>query len=384
MSEPKGVRVTPRLRRFLEEGHQTPFVVVDLDVVAERYERLAKSLPNVAIHYAVKANPAPEILKLLVELGSSFDVASPTEIELCRQAGADPATLSYGNTIKRRDDIASAHAFGVRQYAVDCDAEVDKVAAMAPGSTVACRVLCDGDGAAWPLSRKFGCPPEHAGPILRRAASAGLGTGVVFHVGSQQRDPGAWSGAIELAAGILDELRADGIEPEVLNVGGGFPGTYEDHAPEIEAFGAAIGAELDALGDRLPARVVAEPGRYLVADAGVLQSEVLLVSHKDDPDVRWVFLDVGVFTGLVEALDESIRYVIRTPHDGGPTGPAVVAGPTCDSIDVLYERQPYDLPLALAEGDRVLLLGTGAYTTTYSTVGFNGFAPLRSHVLGKR
>ena len=179
---------------------------------------------------------------------------------------------------------------------------------------------------------------------------------------------------------MFDELRRDGIEPRVVNIGGGFPGTYATPAPAIESYGKAIMAMLDELGDRLPAEVIAEPGRYLVADAGVVQSEVLLVSTKE-PGVRWVFLDVGVFTGLVETADEAIRYVVRTPRDGEPTGPAVVAGPTCDSTDVLYERHPYDLPLDLAEGDLVQLLNAGAYTAACSTVGFNGFPPLATYIL---
>jgi ornithine decarboxylase len=376
------IEPTARVRRYLDERHPTPFVVVDLEVVAEQYELLSAALPGASLHYAVKANPAPEILALLVDLGSRFDVASPAEIELCLAAGATPADLSYGNTIKRRDDIAAAHSLGLRHFAVDCDAEVDKVAAVAPGASVSCRVLCDGTGAAWPLSRKFGCPSDQAAPILRRAAAAGLGVGVGFHVGSQQHDPDAWAGAIDTALDIFDELRADGIEPEVLNLGGGFPGTYSSAVPPIQTFGKAIAAHMAANADRLPPTIIAEPGRFLVADAGVLQAEVLLVSRKEDPDVRWVYLDVGVFTGLVEAMDESIRYLIRTPHDGGPTGPAILAGPTCDSIDILYERHPYRLPVDLAEGDRIELMATGAYTTTYSSVAFNGFPPLRSVVLG--
>jgi ornithine decarboxylase len=375
---------TERQVAFLREGHPTPFVVMDLDVVAQRYHELVAALPGVGMYYAVKANTAPEVLALLVELGARFDVASPAEIEACLAAGALPEELSFGNTIKRRVDVADAHRLGIRHFAVDCVDEVDKVADAAPGSVVSCRILCNGDGAAWPLSRKFGCSPGDAVRILRRAHAAGLGVGTGFHVGSQQYEPDAWAGALELAAGVFDELRRDGIEPVVVNLGGGFPGSYVTPAPAIETYGKAIMQMLEELGDRLPESVIAEPGRYLVADAGVVQSEVLLVSVKDDPDLRWVFLDVGVFTGLVETADEAIRYVIRTPHDGTPTGPAVVAGPTCDSTDVLYERHPYELPLDLAEGDLVELMSAGAYTAACSSVGFNGFPPLATHILPAR
>ena len=153
--------------------------------------------------------------------------------------------------------------------------------------------------------------------------------------------------------------------------------------PPISAYGDAI---TDALhrhlgpthGDTLP-RILAEPGRYLVADAGVLETEVVLVARKHEFDAkRWVYLDCGKFGGLAETMDEAIRYRLRTKHDGAATGPVVIAGPTCDSADVLYEKSDYELPLSLTEGDRVLFLSTGAYTTTYAAVGFNGFDPLRS------
>ncbi len=128
--------------------------------------------------------------------------------------------------------------------------------------------------------------------------------------------------------------------------------------------------------------MIAEPGRYLVADAGVMQTEVVLVARKAAYDEqRWVYLDVGMFGGLAETMGEAIRYRLRTPHDGGSTGPVVLAGPTCDSADILYQHYSYQLPLALEPGDRVDVLSAGAYTTTYSTVGFNGFAPLAAYYL---
>jgi ornithine decarboxylase len=271
------LQLTERQAAFLRERRPTPYVVMDLDVVAERYRELVDALPGVGMHYAVKANTAPEILTLLVELGARFDVASPAEIQACLEAGALPEELSFGNTIKRRSDVAAAHRLGIRHFAVDCIDEVDKVADAAPGSVVSCRILCSGEGAAWPLSRKFGCSPDDAVQILRHAHASGLGVGTGFHVGSQQHEPEAWAGALDLAGRVFDELRRDGIEPVVVNLGGGFPGSYVTPAPAIETYGKAILGMLEELGDRLPAMVIAEPGRYLVADAGVLQSEVLMV-----------------------------------------------------------------------------------------------------------
>ena len=327
------------------------------------------------VYYAVKANPAMPILARLVALGSAFDVASPAEIDRVLLAGADPSTISYGNTIKKRRDIAYAASCGVRRYTIDAEAELDKLVDVAPDASVCVRLRHECGGADWPLSRKFGCDAAEVGRLLVLAAEAGMETGVSFHVGSQQRDLGAWDDTLEVVAGLIER---SGATPSFLNLGGGFPGTYREGAPAIEEYGTAVRA---ALRRWFPAgldEIMIEPGRYLVADAGVLRSEVVLVSRRSVEDQeRWVYLDCGKFHGLAETMDEAIRYRLRTPHDGAgvPCGPVAIAGPTCDSADVLYEKSAYELPLALTEGDFVDVLSTGAYTTTYSSVGFNGFAP---------
>lgn len=381
---PMSLQPGPETAALLAAGLPTPFVVVDLDVVGDRYRSLAAALPGVAVHYAVKANPDPAVLARLVSEGSSFDVASWGEVEQCLDAGAAPSSISFGNTVKRRDVVARAHEAGIRQFAFDSRAELEKLAAVAPGSVAVCRIRCDGAGAAWPLSNKFGCAADEAVELLRAAAASGLELGLSFHVGSQQCDPGAWGPALADVAMVVEKLGTDGLDLSVLNLGGGFGASYVDsEAPDADTYGRSIRRELERwLGGAVPPMLVAEPGRYLVADAGVIQSEVLLVSRRGEGAGRWVYLDVGVFTGLFEAVGEAIRHRVRTPHDGGPSEPAVLAGPTCDSVDVLAEEHRVDLPLALAEGDRVELLGAGAYTTTYSTVGFNGFAPLASHTVG--
>src|SRR6476646_172345 len=159
--------MTARIREFLKRRtDEGPCLVVDLDVVRENYSAFAKALPDSKVFYAVKANPAPEILRLLVDLGASFDVASVSETEAVLAAGATPERISYGNTIKKESEIAKAFGLGVTQFAVDCEAEVEKVARKAPGSRVICRIHCDGSGADWPLSRKFGCEPAYAADIL--------------------------------------------------------------------------------------------------------------------------------------------------------------------------------------------------------------------------
>lgn len=375
--------VPARIERFLTgEEPPTPCLVIDLDVVEERYRALAAALPEAEVYYAVKANPSPGVLARLAALGSRFDVASPAEIGLCLGAGVDPGRISYGNTVKKRRDIELAFAAGVRLFVVDSEEELGKVAAAAPGSTVLVRVLVSGEGADWPLSHKFGCEPDMAVDLLVQAATLGLvPAGVSFHVGSQQKRPEMWDPAIELAGSVVRQARAAGVAVDVVNLGGGFPARYTPDVPEIEAYGTAI---RDAVGRHLgdlPVRILCEPGRYVVGDAGVLRAEVVLVSRKRYGDEhRWVFLDIGRFGGLAETENEAIRYPLVTSC-AGPVGPVVLAGPTCDSVDVLYERTRYELPLTLSEGDTVDILAAGAYTAAYASAGFNGFGPLQVHEL---
>lgn len=360
-----------------------PCLVLDLDVVADNFRAFERALPDSKIYYAIKANPAPEILRMLSQMGSCFDAASVAEVELAMNAGAPADRISFGNTIKKERDIARAYHLGVRMFAVDCVEEVEKIARVAAGSRVFCRVLTDGEGADWPLSRKFGCMPAMAVDVLRHARALGLDAyGVSFHVGSQQTDLGAWDRALGDAKQVFETLAGEGIVLRMVNMGGGFPTRYLKDVPAAEAYGRAIFEALSKhFGNAIPETVI-EPGRGMVGNAGVIKSEVVLISKKADNDnVRWVYLDIGKFGGLAETMDEAIRYPLVTRRDGDETAPCVLAGPTCDSADVLYEKTPYPLPLSLTIGDEVLIEGTGAYTTTYSAVAFNGFEPLRSYVI---
>ncbi|MDW8397625.1 MAG: type III PLP-dependent enzyme [Acetobacteraceae bacterium] len=374
--------MTPKVARFLaEKAPATPCLVLDVDRVAENYARLRAAMPLARIYYAVKANPAAPILARLVALGSSFDAASFNEVKACLAAGAAPSAISFGNTVKKERDIAAAFAEGVTMFAFDSEEELGKLARSAPGARVYCRILVENAGAEWPLSRKFGCEVAMARRLMIRAGELGLDPyGLSFHVGSQQTDTAAYQAAIGKVAMLFTDLRESGVKVRMVNLGGGYPVRYRTEVPEISDFGAAIMAAMaEHFGNDLPEMVI-EPGRFLVGDAGVVASEVVLVSRKaeDDP-VRWVYLDIGRFGGLAETEGEAIRYAIRTPHDGQPDGPVTIAGPTCDSADTLYEKSNYRLPLALKAGDRVELLSTGAYVTTYASQGFNGFAPLAEH-----
>lgn len=381
--------MTERIREFLRTRREDgPCVVIDLDVVRENYHAFARALPDTRVFYAVKANPAPEVLGLLAKLGSSFDCASVVEIELALAAGATADRISFGNTIKKERDVVRAMELGVRLFAVDCTAEVDKVARSAKAVGMAdarifCRILCDGAGADWPLSRKFGCVPEMAPDVLEHGHRQGLTAhGVSFHVGSQQGNVNAWDSALASASAVFKECALRGLSLSMVNLGGGFPARYLRPIPGVPAYGDAIFQALSKhFGNRLPETII-EPGRGMVGEAGLIEAEVVLISKKAaDDQVSWVYLDIGKFNGLAETMDEAIRYPIRSARDGDATVPCVLAGPTCDSVDVLYEKTPYMLPFSLEIGDKLLIEGTGAYTTTYSAVAFNGFPPLRQYVI---
>ena len=377
--------MTDRIREFLAANHEDgPRLVVDLDVVRENYLGFAQALPDTRVFYAVKANPAPEILSLLADLGSCFDAASMSEIEQALAAGATPDRVSFGNTIKKEKDIARAYALGVRLFAVDCDAEVDKIARAAPGAKVFCRILCDGAGAEWPLSRKFGCAPEMAARVLERAHGLGLvAHGLSFHVGSQQPNPRMWDRALKTSAAIFRDLAERGISLAMINLGGGFPTRYLKDVPTVRTYGQTIFRALRRhFGNRIPETII-EPGRGMVGNAGIIEAEVVLIARKSEHDrLRWVYLDIGKFNGLAETTDKMIRYPIRTDHDDDPVAPCVIA-----RAELQFRRRPlrkgalYPLPVSLEIGAKVLIEGTGAYTTTYASVGFNGFAPLKAYVI---
>ena len=376
--------MTQKVARYLAEmSPATPCRVMDVDRVEGNFRRLQAALPNARIYYAVKANPAAPILERLTGLGSFFDAASWQEVQMCLAAGAAAEHVSYGNTIKKERDIAAAFAAGVRMFAFDSEPELRKIARAAPGSRVYCRIFVENEGAEWPLSKKFGCEVDMAKRLMVLAGDLGLDAyGISFHVGSQQTSAAPYRSAIAKVATVFTDLAAAGVKLRMVNLGGGYPVRYKSEVPEIQEIGEAVmGAFAEHFGNDLP-EIVIEPGRFLVADAGTVCTEVVLVSRKGENDpVRWVYLDIGRFGGLAETEGEAIRYTLRTPRDGEAEGPVTIAGPTCDSVDTLYEKSNYRLPMGLTDGDRIEILSTGAYVTTYASQKFNGFAPLEEHYI---
>ena len=372
-----------KIKSFSEEK-ETPFLVVNLSTIKKKYEELTNNFPFAKIHYAVKANPAIEVLKLLKDLGSNFDVASVYELRKLLSIGVSPDRISYGNTIKKAKDIREHYDAGVRLYVTDSESDLRNIAKAAPGSKVFVRILTEGvETADWPLSRKFGCQADMAGDLVILAKKLGLEPyGISFHVGSQQRDIATWDAAISKARYIFSWLEEEeGIKLKMINMGGGFPANYTSRTNELTVYAEEITRYLiEDFGTDHP-EIILEPGRSLVGDSGVIVSEVVLISRKSRTALnRWIFTDVGKFSGLIETLEESIKFPIYSERKG-ETEECIIAGPTCDSQDIMYEDFKYDLPLTMAIGDRLYWLSTGAYTTSYSSVEFNGFPPLKTYFI---
>lgn len=368
-----------KIKQFADR-QETPFVVLDLDTIGRAYDDLTSNFPYAKIYYAVKANPAIEITQLLHQKGSNFDIASIYELDKVLACGVKPEQISYGNTIKKARDVRYFYEKGVRLFATDSAQDLRNIAKAAPGAKIYVRILTEGSGSAdWPLSRKFGCQTDMALDLLVLARDLGLVPyGVSFHVGSQQREIGVWDAAIGKVKSMFTRLfEEQGIQLRMINLGGGFPANYLTKTNPLTAYAEEITRFLtEDFGDDLP-EIILEPGRSLVANAGVLVSEVILVARKSRMAIeRWVYADAGKFSGLIETMDESIKFPIWTEKQG-ELEDVVIAGPTCDSADIMYEDYKYGLPLNLASGDRLYWLSTGAYTTSYSSVEFNGFPPLK-------
>src|SRR5690606_36418980 len=369
-----------RLKTFADQ-HDTPFMVLDSKTFTRQLDELIEAFPYAKTYYAIKANPMPELLRILRDRGCCFDVASRYELDKVMAEGVTGDRISYGNTIKKPKDIRYFYEKGVTLFATDSEADLRNIAKAAPGSRVFVRILTEGSETAdWPLSRKFGCQTDMAMDLCLLARDLGLVPyGISFHVGSTQRDIGAWDSAIAKVKVIFERLKdEDGVNLRMINLGGGFPANYISRTNDLKTYAEEITRFLrEDFGDEFP-EIILEPGRSLVANAGLLVSEVVLISRKDRTSLhRWVFTDIGKFGGLIETMDESIKYPLYVEKKG-ETEEVVLAGPTCDSADILYENYKYELPLNLAMGDRLYWFSTGAYTTTYSAIEFNGFPPLKS------
>ncbi|MGW4735294.1 type III PLP-dependent enzyme [Streptomyces shenzhenensis] len=362
-------------------------IVFDLTGIEDRYAQLLRELPQVAVRFALKACPVDEVLTCLAEQGAGFDAASPAEIAQALRTGVPADRIHYGNTVKSDADIAEAHRLGIRTFATDSVQDVAAIAAHAPGSRVFCRLATSGEGALWGLSRKFGCTRDDAVRVLAAAAAAGLTpAGLSVHVGSQQMTADAWRQACDALGDTIAALDERGIRLDHVNLGGGLPalgyldGQGRPLDPPLDKMFAVIRDGMEQLRHISPAPLdfVVEPGRHLVADHGAVRAHVYRLTTREQPGgdrAHWLYLSCGKFNGLYE-LDQ-LRYRLVFPgHRSGDTVPAVIAGPTCDSDDAYGAGPGTRVPAAVASGDPVWILSAGAYATSYTTLGFNGFRPL--------
>nr|WP_233187772.1 type III PLP-dependent enzyme [Petrotoga sp. 9T1HF07.CasAA.8.2] len=367
-----------QLIREAAKNLETPFLVLDTNYVKENYYKLKNSINDVEIFYAVKANSHPSILETLRDLGASFDVASRGEIEKLMKLGISTDKMSFGNTIKKEKDIKFAWDNGVEYFAVDAEMEVEKIARNAPGAKVYGRLSMSSNDSDWPLSGKFGTDVDHLIEILKYAKRKGLiPYGVSFHVGSQSYNKYKWKEAILNASEVFEKLHKQKIDLKMLNLGGGIPVEHTKPVPDVEEIGEIINESIkEYLGWVKGLRVLSEPGRSMVGNAGIIASRVLLRSRKGTQN--WVFLDTGVFHGLMETI-ENFRYeVLVEGKEYSETTTMTLAGPTCDSVDTIYDE--IELPINIDYNDIVYFINTGAYTNEYAT-SFNGIEPLKVYTV---
>jgi ornithine decarboxylase len=364
------------LRRKIQNNatptkRNTPYLAFDLRVLSERFREFVEAFPDAEIHYAMKCNPDEQILRTLHAKGANFEIASAAELDMLMAIGVDPSTVLFSNPVKRSIEIEHAAKAGVWRFAADSLLEIEKLARVAPGSSVFLRMAAPkSDQSEVQSEGKFGIDETQVYDLARLTRRLGLKPyGLAFHVGSQMLDPFAWEPAIASAGRVMRKLQHDGIAFVGLNVGGGFPVGYENElVPDIQEIADVIKKSMDV---HLPYDVqcFAEPGRILVAEAGTMVTSVIGVAHREGQ--RWVHLDVGAFNGMMEALEtkNALHFPLSDSLNGDQT-PCHLTGPSCDSQDtILFDTT---LSYGLTEGDVVKLHYAGAYTTSYAST-FNGF-----------
>jgi len=349
----------------------TPYLTVNLSAITDAYRVMQTALPGVRIFYAVKSNPHPGIIRHIAGLGGSFEIASAPEMDILREQGVDPRTLLFTNPVKMVSHIQRAWEAGVWRFSFDSQAELAKIAQAAPGASVFIRLEAPHFASGVASEGKFGVDTDTATRLMRSAVKLGLKPyGISFHVGSQMESPDPWEAAIRQAAELMRDLQTHGITITMLDIGGGFPAYYGQKLPPIGTYGKLIAA---ALAKHLPymVEVAAEPGRYLVANAGVLTATIIGIAERKGK--TWLHLDVGAFNGMMEALEtnNTLRFPVTDSRSSKRVASYNLTGPSCDSQDSILFGVP--LSAGLRIGDHVFIHTTGAYTTCYAST-FNGFS----------
>lgn len=371
----------------------TPYLTIDFDKFKETAEHFNEIFDFAYNFYAVKANPDINILKYLEKLGYGFDCASIGEINLVKDI-VYPSFISFGNTVKKEEDIRESLKYGIKYFMVDSKEELYKINKIVRDLAIYnvgifVRLETSGNGSDWVLGSKFGTSLENCVNLLELAYNLALvPLGVSFHVGSQQKDINQYKIALEQVHEInrLFKLKTSRLFYHV-DVGGGFPGYHNNVILDKNCYSPSnyISTDLKEYAKVIKENsknlvVLTEPGRSIVSSCGTLTTKILLKTKRNG--ITWLYLDVGVFNGLIECIDEGIKYIFKTDksfdiHSENDLEEVCIAGPTCDSLDILYQNTKYKLPKDLKTDDILHILGTGCYTNTYRTMNFNGFEPYK-------
>ena len=373
-------------RTFSEEfiaslTYDTPYFLFSRTKLEENFFQFQSYFPNAHIQYAMKANSDPEVLKVLAQNGSGFEVASVGELAILKDINVDARKIVFGTSVKPASSIRTFHEYGVDRYAADSYQELEKIAANAPGAKVYIRTVANDAGSVFKFSEKFGTPPQNAVQLLIQAKELGLQPyGISFHVGSQASDPMAWANAIRNLVPIIAELQEKGIRITVLNLGGGYPCRYasSENVPVLSEIVQNINDALSELPYFL--EIMLEPGRGMIADTAVLVASV--IARIERTGNTWLFLDAGVYNGLFEtmAYQGSTRYAVSSVRKVGDGGESMfaLAGPTGDSPDVITREAL--LPSDIQVGDKLVFHNTGAYSLSVTSQ-FNGFSKPDSYLI---
>lgn len=353
------------VKEKLAQGYDKPFLILDSQIIRQKARRFIAAMPRIRPHYAVKANPDRRVVQTLIEEGAGFEIASIAELDLLLELGVPAAEIFYSNPMKSRAYLEYASAKGVEWYVLDSLEELHKIISVKPDAKMYLRIDTPNIGSDWPLAGKFGTHLADIQQIINEAAhlNADL-AGVTFHVGSQCRNPQNWRVGIERAVKVFSDMREAGLNPRLLNIGGGYPVRHMKPIPAIEVIAEVINEAIAQLPEEI--QIIAEPGRYLVSDSAYFVCQIVGTATRNGK--RWMYWDAGMFGGIIE-VTEGLAYEVLTDRSGN-CAPWSVAGPTCDSVDVLMHDVM--LPADLKEGDLIYIPNTGAYTTAYAS-NFNGF-----------
>ena len=357
------------LRYLDKEKIETPFLLIDSDKVREKTSMIGRYIKNSKVFYAVKANPDGDILNFLNDLKMGFEISSEGELEILSSLGIEPERIISSNPIKSLKFLKMAAMYGIKYFAFDSAEEVDKLSRFVPHCNVYIRLSVPNEGSEWPLSKKFGVELDEAATLLTYAKNRGLNpVGITFHVGSQCTNIYNWNIALDKAKVLWDIAERNRITLNFLNIGGGYPIKYTKNVVSIETIEKNVNS---LIYDRFPKgiEIHIEPGRAVVGDAGILVTSVIGKARRSDED--WIYIDVGVFNGLMESVGGiKYSYVVESYKHAGHKKRWTIAGPSCDSFDVIDNNVTLPEPNV---GNLILILSSGAYTVSYASE-FNGFS----------